>query len=143
MKYNSKVDLYNWIMLVIFVVVLALPNFVFDFSWIYFGVMIAVDLVVITQTFTTNYTFGEEELEIRSGLFKFGVYYDRIICVKKVKNCFDGAYSTALKSIEINFGDKNAKKPYKLFISPAREYEFLLKLMARCNDVKKIEDKRK
>lgn len=143
MKYNSKIDLYNWIMLVIFVAVLALPNFVFNFSWVYFGVMLAVDLMVIFQTFTTRYTFNEEELEVKSGFFRFGIYYDRIFGIKKVKNCFNGAYSTALKSIEIEFGEKHAKKPLRLCISPTEEEEFLSKLMTRCHDVDNIEDKRK
>ena len=143
MKYNSKIDAYNWIIMGLTLVVMALPNLIFDFSWLYFAFMLVFDIVVLGQTFTTTYKLGEEELEVRSGFFKFGIYYDRILKISKVKNLMDGAYSTALKSVRIEFGSKDAKKPYMVDISPSKEEEFLTELKSRCHEVGEIEDKRK
>ena len=143
MKYISRIDAYNYLMMAVAVIVMALPNFIFEFSWIYFSFMILFDLVVLGQTFTTSYQLGEDELEVRSGVFKFGIYYERILKISKVKNLMDGPYSTALKSVRIEFGDKNSVKPYVVDISPSREDEFLEELKKRCSSNIEIEDKRK
>ena len=143
MRYISRIDAYNWIIMGVSLVVMALPNFIFDFSWIYFAFMLVFDIVVFGQTLSTSYKLGEEELEVRSGFFKFGIYYDRILKITKVKNLMDGAYSTAQKSVRIEFGDKNAIKPYMVDISPSREDEFLEELKKRCKNVGEIENKRK
>ena len=56
---------------------------------------------------------------------------------------FDGAYSTARQSIRIEFGDKDAKKPFAVDISPAKEDEFIAELQKRCEGIGEIENRRK
>lgn len=143
MRYNSRIDVYNWITMALTIIVMALPNFIFDFSWLYFSFMIILDLLFVCHALTTSYKLSEEELVVRSGLFKFGIYYDRILKITKVQNLFDGAYSTSHKSIRIEFGDKEAVKPFVVDISPSREDEFLNELKKRCENVVDIENKRK
>lgn len=143
MRYNSRIDAYNWITMALTVAIMALPNFIFDFSWLYFSFMIIFDLFFISNSLTTSYKLDDEELVVRSGFFKFGIYYDRILKISKVQNLFDGAYSTAHKSIRIEFGDKDAVKPFMVDISPSKEDEFIEELKKRCENVIEIENKRK
>ena len=86
MNYNSRIDAHAWINLFLTVAILALPNFVFEFSWIYFVVMLIADVWILTSVFTTRYVLEENEIVVKSGFFKFGISYDRIVQINKKKN---------------------------------------------------------
>lgn len=142
MNYNSKIDVFNWIFLFITVGVLALPNFVFNFSWVYFIIMLVVDCLMLTFFLSTRYKLGDEDLIIKSGFIRSSISYDRIVEISMVKKFFSVSSTTAIKCIEIKYGESkyNCRK---MLISPEKEDEFLTKLALRCNESVVIENKRK
>ena len=142
MNYNSRIDAYTWLNLFLSVAVFALPNFVFNFSWVYFGIMLLADIWVITSVFTTRYVLEENEVVVKSGFFKFGISYDRIVQINKKNSLFSASSHTAIKCIELKFGD-DKYNTRSVKISPEREEDFLTKLVLRCNDSVEIKDLRK
>lgn len=142
MNYNSKIDVYGWVSLFVTVGVLALPNFVFNFSWIYFIIMLVADVLILTFSLSTRYEFGDEDLIVKSGFLSSSISYDRIVEVNMVMKFFASSSTTAIKCIELKFG-KNRYSYRKIYISPENENEFLTKLLLRCNESVVIENKRK
>lgn len=142
MNYNSKIDVFNWIFLFITIGVLALPNFVFNFSWAYFIIMLVVDCLMLIFSFSTRYELGDEDLIIKSGFVCSAISYDRIVEISMVKKFFSISSTSAIKCIELKYGESkyNCRK---ILISPEREDEFLTKLALRCNESVIIENKRK
>lgn len=142
MKCNSRIDAYNFIYLVLIVGALALPNLFFHFSWIYFVVMLILDVVLIVTLFSTRYELTETELIIKSGLIKFGVSLSSITSITKTKNYLSSSCGTAVKCVEICFGQDKKGRPHKLSISPEKEEEFLSLLLSFTPGVKEIQNKR-
>ena len=142
MNYNSRIDVYGWINLFLSVAVLALPNFVFNFSWLYFSIMLVVDVLIIISVLTTRYVLGEEELIVKSGILKFGISYDRIVQIIKRKSYFSSSCHTAVMCIEIKYGN-DVYNSRTIKISPEREEEFLTKLVLSCNEKVEVKDTRK
>lgn len=142
MNYNSRIDAHGWVNLFLTVAVLALPNFVFNFSWVYFIIMLGADVFIITSVLTTRYVLDEKELVVKSGFLKFGISYDRIVQIIKRKSMFSASSHTAIKCVEIKYGN-DIYDTRAIKISPEREEEFLTKLVLRCNEQVEVKDTRK
>ena len=137
MNFNSRIDLYGWVSLIIEILVLALPCFVFTFSWIYFVIMLILDIAIIVFKFTTRYELGEKELVVRSGPVKYLVTYERILQIKKTKSFWSLSSSTAIKCIEIKFGD-SLESCQTINLSPQKEDEFLALLALKCKNITEV-----
>ena len=105
MNYNSRIDAYGWLSLFLTIGVVALPNFVFGFSWVYFILMLVYDCLLLIAKFSTRYSFSDKELVVQSGFVKFGIGYHRIVQLTKKNSFFAASANTAIKCIEIKFGD--------------------------------------
>jgi len=141
MNYNSRIDIRGWLSLFFTVVILALPNFVFNFSWVYFIIMLILDIFVIVFKLTTRYILKETELVVVSGPIKFSIAYDRILKITKTISHFSASCNTADKCIELKYGAHlyNSKS---IKISPEKEEDFLTRLILKCNKSVEITDKR-
>lgn len=125
MKKISRIDAYNYICLVLTLAVFALPNFIFNFSWVYFGIMLAVDIILVVVFFSTRYELTAESLVIKTGPLSFKIDYDRILKISHKKCFFSASCATAVKCIKITFGSNDASDKYSICISPQDETEFL------------------
>ena len=143
MTYNSKIDIWNILILVGSVIILSLPNFVFNFSWVYFSLMLIFDIALFAMVFMTRYTLAEESLIIRTGFIKFDIAYGSIQGISKKSSWKNQSCATALKCIEIRYGVSTTKKYNKINISPEKEDEFLGKILLKCDKVSEIIDERK
>lgn len=138
MKYNSKIDAYNFITLLVVIVALALPNFFFEFSWAYFGIMLAIDLILVLFMFLLCYELKEDKLVVKFGFIKFGVSYERITKIELMSNYIISSCAMSAKQIKITFG-----AGFVVRIAPENEEVFLKNLKEKCVNVSEIKNKRK
>lgn len=141
MKYKSRIDSYNYIILALIIAVLALPNFVFNFSWWYLGVMIVLDALALLFTFSTCYELGEEELKVKCLFINIAISYERIKEIKKVK-VLSTNIATSIKCVQIGYGQRKNGTYKIIFVSPLNEEDFLNNLKNKSVNVKEIKDQR-
>lgn len=141
MKYKSRIDSYNYIILALIIAVLALPNFVFNFSWWYLGVMIVLDALALLFTFSTCYELGENELNVKCLFINIAISYERIKEIKKVK-VLSTNIATSIKCVQIGYGQRENGTYKIIFVSPLNEEDFLNNLKNKSVNVKEIKDQR-
>lgn len=138
MKYRSKIDLFNFIQILMIIAVLALPCVLLEFSWLYFGIMLAIDLFLVLFLFCLSYELTEEKLIVRLGFIIFSIDYDRITKISLVYNVFMSSCGTCVKQIKIDYG-----KIFSCYISPENEEDFIKKLKEKCPHIDEVKNKRK
>ena len=132
MKFRSRTDVYNILMIVLIIGILALPNFVFEFSWVYLTIMLEFDFLMVWFIFSTTYKLSNNGIIVSSGFISFEIDYNSIKEIKFVKVFYRSTCSNAIKSIEISYGSNRKSVPNKVCISPVNENQFLSELKKHC-----------
>lgn len=143
MKFISKIDWQNWLLLALMVGILSLPCFVFNFSWVYFSIMLVVDVCLIITFLTTRYELTDTDLVVKSGIIKFSIGLDRISKINMINNLWGKSCSTSTKSLEIRFGRNEYGNYTSILISPENEDKFLALIKPKLNPNVEIENKRR
>lgn len=141
MKFKSKIDWANYLILVMAIIILALPNFVFKFSWIYLAFMLVADLCFFNIILFSSYTLTEKDLVIRMGVIKFDISLDSITQIKKIKGWKNQSCATSLRCLEVRYGGSDTRKYNKINISPEREDEFLEMIEMKCQGLLIIDER--
>lgn len=135
MKFSARIDLFNIVMIVLTIGILALPLLVFDFSWIYLVVMLAFDALYLTFILSTRYELNDDGIIIQSRLIKIKINYDQIKRIELVKVYWRSSCANSVGCVEIMYGN-NPDKPFRINISPKKENEFLESLQLKCPDIR-------
>lgn len=137
MRFKTKIDFGYQLLFIasVFYFLAYAYTLYFTFDWVNLGLgvvfFLMIAIMLLPQFFMTDYTIGEKELFIRSGLFiKVRVPIKRIDAIKPHKK---GAQFIGLSSKRLMIIYKDGSHALAVSISPKNKDEFLAELNKRIN----------
>ena len=134
MKFSSRIDVLNMIVL-IFIGIILVSTCAFLFligDWVSWGILVAVTILVYWMFFSINIVLQDENILVKVMFFKKKVKYEDIKEVIITRNAWS-SFATSFRRIGIRTSDTRKILKY-FYISPCNEEEFLSTLKEKLSE---------